>query len=83
MDEATSALDTEAEAKILAVIREKYADMTVLMIAHRLSTVKDADPILVLDKGTITESGKHRNLLAKNGQYAKLWRKQCSGPFVA
>ncbi len=83
LDEATSALDTAAESKILSVMKEKYAETTVLMIAHRLSTVKEADQILVLDNGTVSESGKHQSLLKMDGQYTMLWKKQSSGPSVA
>jgi ATP-binding cassette subfamily B protein len=75
-DEATSALDSHTEKEIQASLREVSADRTTLVIAHRLSTVIHADEIIVLDAGSISERGSHRDLLAKNGQYAAMWEKQ-------
>jgi ATP-binding cassette subfamily B protein len=75
-DEATSALDTHTEKEIQSNLREVSADRTTLVIAHRLSTVIDADEIIVLDKGRIVERGRHAELLAKEGVYAALWRRQ-------
>lgn len=75
-DEATSALDTATEKDIQANLREVARDRTTLVIAHRLSTVVDADDILVLDAGRIIERGRHADLLAHNGAYAALWRRQ-------
>ena len=75
-DEATSALDTHTEKEIQASLREVSKDRTTLMIAHRLSTVVDADEILVLDDGEIIERGTHGHLLAKAGRYAEMWAKQ-------
>ncbi|MBT5860421.1 MAG: ABC transporter ATP-binding protein/permease, partial [Alphaproteobacteria bacterium] len=75
-DEATSALDSHTEKEIQASLREVSADRTTLVIAHRLSTVIHADEIIVLDAGSIAERGNHRDLLAKNGQYAAMWAKQ-------
>jgi len=75
-DEATSALDTHTEKEIQASLREVSKDRTTLMIAHRLSTVVDADEILVLDGGEIVERGTHGQLLAKAGRYAEMWAKQ-------
>ena len=75
-DEATSALDTHTEKEIQASLREVSAGRTTLMIAHRLSTVVDADEILVLDQGRIVERGRHLDLLARGGAYAAMWRRQ-------
>lgn len=71
LDEATSALDAESEAKIQDALSRLTKDRTTLVIAHRLSTVKDADLIVVMDKGRIVETGSHEDLLAKGGVYAK------------
>jgi ATP-binding cassette subfamily B protein len=75
-DEATSALDTHTEKAIQASLAEVSADRTTLIIAHRLSTVIDADEILVLDQGRVIERGRHAKLLAQNGSYAAMWRRQ-------
>ncbi|HSD34011.1 MAG TPA: ABC transporter ATP-binding protein/permease, partial [Alphaproteobacteria bacterium] len=75
-DEATSALDTHTEKAIQASLAEVSADRTTLIIAHRLSTVVDADEILVLDQGRVVERGRHALLLAQNGRYAAMWRRQ-------
>jgi len=75
-DEATSALDTHTEREIQANLREVSRGRTTLIIAHRLSTVADADEILVLDNGRIAERGRHHELLAHNGIYAGLWARQ-------
>jgi ATP-binding cassette, subfamily B, heavy metal transporter len=75
-DEATSALDTKTEREIQASLAEVAAGHTVLMIAHRLSTVVDADQILVLEAGHIVERGNHRELLARDGVYAAMWARQ-------
>ncbi len=76
LDEATSALDTESERHIQEAIDEAMKNRTTLVIAHRLSTIESADKILVMDDGCIVESGSHRELLAKNGMYAKLHKMQ-------
>ncbi len=75
-DEATSALDTKTEREIQASLREVSRGRTTLMIAHRLSTVVDADQILVLEAGRIVERGRHDELLAEGGRYAEMWRRQ-------
>jgi ATP-binding cassette subfamily B protein len=75
-DEATSSLDSHSEQVILEALREAAAHHTTLVIAHRLSTVVDADQILVMEAGRITESGVHQQLLAEGGSYAKLWTLQ-------
>lgn len=75
-DEATSALDTHTEREIQASLRAVAADRTTLVIAHRLSTVIDADEILVLADGLVVERGRHGELLAHQGLYADMWHKQ-------
>ncbi len=75
-DEATSALDSHTEKEIQASLREVSAERTTLVIAHRLSTVVDADEILVLDAGRIVERGRHGELLARGGRYAAMWKRQ-------
>jgi ATP-binding cassette subfamily B protein len=75
-DEATSALDTHTEKEIQASLREVSAGRTTLIIAHRLSTVVDADEILVLDDGRIVERGRHGQVLALGGRYAEMWARQ-------
>jgi len=76
LDEATSALDTGTEREIQSALNEVSQGRTTLVIAHRLSTVIDADEILVLDHGQIIERGRHGELLALNGHYASMWNKQ-------
>ena len=75
-DEATSSLDSHSEQAILEALRKAAAHHTTLVIAHRLSTVIDADQILVMEAGRITESGVHQQLLARGGTYAQLWALQ-------
>ncbi|MFT5988229.1 MAG: ABC-type transport system involved in Fe-S cluster assembly fused permease/ATPase subunit [Marinobacter psychrophilus] len=76
LDEATSSLDSISEQAILDALNEVTQQRTTLVIAHRLSTVRDADTILVMDQGQIVESGGHNELLAKDGYYARLWLQQ-------
>jgi ATP-binding cassette subfamily B protein len=76
LDEATSALDTRTEQEISAALRAVAANRTTLVIAHRLSTVIDADEIIVLDEGRVVERGPHEALLAEGGLYAEMWRRQ-------
>ena len=78
-DEATSALDSTNERAIQAELESVGQDKTVLVIAHRLSTVVDAHEILVLEQGRIVERGRHDALLRMNGRYAEMWRLQQSG----
>jgi ABC-type transport system involved in Fe-S cluster assembly fused permease/ATPase subunit len=80
LDEATSALDGPTEAAIQETLRKARAGRTTLVIAHRLSTVVDADQILVLRRGKIVERGTHQDLLARGGEYAALWRRQTRTP---
>ena len=76
LDEATSSLDSVAEQAILTALNAVAAERTSLVIAHRLSTVMDADSILVMDQGEIIERGRHNELLAGGGAYARLWEQQ-------
>jgi ATP-binding cassette subfamily B protein len=76
LDEATSALDTFTEREIQAALDRISKGRTTIVIAHRLSTVVDADEILVLDKGTIVERGTHQSLLDSGGVYAAMWNRQ-------
>lgn len=79
LDEATSALDSESELLVQKALEELWHDKTVLAIAHRLSTLRNMDRIIVLDKGRIIEEGSHQELLNKKGHYAKLWAHQSGG----
>ena len=75
-DEATSALDSVSEKVIKSEIREISKNRTTLIIAHRLSTIVDADMIYVFDKGQIVDSGRHEDLIKRNGHYLELWTMQ-------
>jgi ATP-binding cassette subfamily B protein len=75
-DEATSALDSKTEKEIQVSLHEISANRTTIVIAHRLSTVVDADEILVLDEGQVIERGRHAELLAAGGSYAQMWARQ-------
>lgn len=75
-DEATSALDSHTEKEIQSSLREVSKNRTTLIIAHRLSTVVDADEILVLKAGVVVERGTHQDLLNQAGEYASMWKKQ-------
>ncbi|MFE3454515.1 ABC transporter ATP-binding protein [Nonomuraea sp. NPDC059194] len=74
LDEATSALDAENEAAVVAAVRALAQRRTVLMVAHRLNTVRHADQIVVLDGGRVAEHGTHQDLLAAGGLYTALWK---------
>ena len=76
LDEATAHLDSESEAAVQRALRETLSGRTSLVIAHRLSTVREADELLVIDGGRIVERGTHASLLAENGLYAELYRTQ-------
>ena len=76
LDEATAHLDSESEAAVQRALRETLSGRTSLVIAHRLSTVREADELLVVDAGRIVERGSHADLLAENGLYAELYRTQ-------
>lgn len=76
LDEATASLDVENETKIQTALSELVRDKTVLIIAHRLRTVAEADKIVVLKEGALVEEGNHANLILKNGAYAKMWQVQ-------
>jgi ATP-binding cassette, subfamily B, heavy metal transporter len=79
-DEATSALDSRTERMIQAALRRLSSGRTTLIIAHRLSTVVDADQILVLEHGRVVEHGRHGQLLARHGTYAQMWARQQEAP---
>ncbi|MEO6967351.1 MAG: ABC transporter ATP-binding protein/permease [Rhodanobacteraceae bacterium] len=82
-DEATSALDTRTEKVIQAELAEIARGRTTLIVAHRLSTIVEADEILVLDRGRIVERGNHAQLLERGGRYAALWEMQARQPQAA
>lgn len=76
LDEATSALDSITEKRIQASLSEARSDRTVVIVAHRLSTIMDADQIIVLKEGEIVERGRHADLVEQGGLYAEMWRRQ-------
>ncbi|XP_063219275.1 ATP-binding cassette sub-family B member 6 [Bacillus rossius redtenbacheri] len=76
LDEATSALDTQTERNIQAALNRVCSNRTTIIVAHRLSTIIHADEILVLKEGEIVERGRHEDLIAKDGEYAKMWEQQ-------
>ncbi len=77
-DDSLSAVDTETDAQIRQALRERRKDTTTIIISHRITTLAEADKILVLDKGCIVESGSHEELIAKEGLYKKIWEIQSS-----
>ena len=79
MDEPSSALDPETEMQIFAKMKQLIKHRSALIISHRMSTVKLADRILVLDNGTITEQGSHQELINQKRHYARLYQAQASG----
>ena len=76
LDEATSALDTKSERLVQSALDKLMQQRTTLVVAHRLSTIEQADKIVVMHEGRIVEQGKHAELLAKGGRYADLYRMQ-------
>jgi ATP-binding cassette subfamily B protein len=76
LDDALSAVDTRTEARILDGLRDARRGRTAIVVAHRLSTIRDADRILVLDAGRVVESGTHATLVAGGGWYARTWNQQ-------
>ena len=83
LDEATSALDTRTEQEIQAALGDVSRNRTTLVIAHRLSTVVEADEIIVLQDGRIAERGTHASLIAADGLYAEMWRRQAQAVAAA
>ncbi|HQV24180.1 MAG TPA: ABC transporter ATP-binding protein [Acinetobacter sp.] len=82
LDEATSALDSEVEAAIQSSLNDLMVGKTVIAIAHRLSTIAQMDRLIVLDQGRIAEQGTHAELIANDGLYAQLWKRQTGGFLV-
>ena len=79
LDEATSALDSESEVLIQEAMEEVMKNKTCIVVAHRLSTIRKMDKIVVMEKGKIIEKGSHNELLNLNGTYARLWNLQSDG----
>jgi ATP-binding cassette subfamily B multidrug efflux pump len=76
LDDALSSVDTHTEEEILQRLRGVMRERTSIIVAHRLSTLREADQIIVLDQGRVVERGTHEELVAKNGLYAGIYRKQ-------
>lgn len=83
LDEATSALDSETESEVQAALAEAARGRTTIAVAHRLSTIAKADQIIVLEDGHVTEQGDHAALLAADGRYAAMWRRQAEAGELA
>ncbi|GAA3389193.1 ABC transporter ATP-binding protein [Cryptosporangium minutisporangium] len=79
LDEPTAALDAEAEHDLFTRLRDLYTDRAVVLVSHRFSTVREADRIYVVEGGTVTESGEHRDLMALDRTYARMFRLQAAG----
>ncbi|MDR1828718.1 MAG: ABC transporter ATP-binding protein/permease, partial [Methylobacteriaceae bacterium] len=82
LDEATSALDSESESLVQKALSNLMKDRTTLVVAHRLSTIKNADHILVMERGALLEEGTHQDLLESGGAYAKMYQLQTHGEFL-
>jgi ABC-type multidrug transport system fused ATPase/permease subunit len=79
LDEATSALDSESELEIQKALHNLMDGKTVIAIAHRLSTLREMDRIIVLENGVVVEDGDHKTLIEEGGLYARLWTHQAGG----
>jgi ATP-binding cassette, subfamily B, multidrug efflux pump len=71
-----SSIDTQTQAEILSGLQRVLANRTSILIAHRISTVKNADQIIVLDEGRVAEQGRHQDLVARGGLYAQMYRRE-------
>lgn len=78
LDEATSQLDVHTEREVAAQLEALARGRTTIVVAHRLTPIRDADTIVVLDRGRILETGRHEDLLRADGAYAALWRRQAT-----
>jgi ATP-binding cassette subfamily B protein len=81
LDEATSALDSLSEARILDTISHISSGLSMLSVAHRFSSIRVANQIVVLEQGLLVERGTHAELMALDGLYAEIWRRQASDRF--